>query len=75
MKLVAFLLRYFRHYMGWAILAGVAALLYGILTAGIVALIEPIFGEVLMAGEHSPVGLTASEPSPLEGSDRDLSDS
>ena len=67
MKLAAFLLRYFRHYVGWAMVAAVAALLYGILTAGIVALIEPIFGEVLLAGEHSPVGLTVGEIEPQQG--------
>ena len=53
MKLGAFLLRYFRHYWAWVLLAGVAALFYGILTAGIVALIEPVFGEVLLAGGES----------------------
>lgn len=65
MKLLTFLLRYFRHYVGWAVLAAVAALLYGILTAGIVALIEPIFGEVLLAGDSSPVGLSTPDlPAP-----------
>ena len=54
MRLISFLLRYFRHYVAWAILACVAALLYAGLTAGIVALIEPVFGEVLLAGDQSP---------------------
>lgn len=54
MKLLAFLVRYFRGYFGWALVAGVAALLYGGLTAGVVALIEPVFDEVLKARESSP---------------------
>ncbi len=62
MKLATFLFGYFRHYVGWAVLAAVAALLYGILTAGIVAMIEPIFGEVLLAGDQSPIALAATEP-------------
>ena len=69
MKLLTFLLRYFRHYVGWAVLAAVAALLYGILTAGIVALIEPLFGEVLLAGDSSPVGLSAPDLPTPGGSD------
>ncbi len=54
MRLLSFLLRYFRHYVLWAIVATVAALLYAGLTAGIVALIEPVFGEVLLAGDQAP---------------------
>ena len=54
MKLIPFLLRYFRHYVAWAIVAIFAAFLYGGLTAGIVALIEPVFAEVLLAGEQAP---------------------
>lgn len=59
MRLAAFLIRYFRSYTVWAVLAGFAALLYGGLTAGIVALIEPVFGEVLLAGDQSPSMLGA----------------
>jgi len=58
-RLAAFLIRYFRSYTVWAVLAGFAALLYGGLTAGIVALIEPVFGEVLLAGDQSPSMLGA----------------
>ena len=59
MRLISFLLRYFRHYMAWAIVAAGAALLYAGLTAGIVALIEPVFGEVLLAGDQTPSVLGA----------------
>jgi subfamily B ATP-binding cassette protein MsbA len=59
MKLISFLLRYFRHYVVWAVLASFAALLYAGLTAGIVALIEPVFGEVLLAGDQTPSALGA----------------
>lgn len=59
MRLISFLLRYFRHYMPWAVLAIFAALLYAGLTASIVALIEPVFGEVLLAGDQAPSVLGA----------------
>jgi len=59
MQLISFLLRYFRHYLAWASLACVAAFVYAGLTAGIVALIEPVFGEVLLAGEQTPSMLGA----------------
>ena len=48
MQLIAFLLRYFRRYLPLVALGVVAALLYAISTAGIIALIEPIFTEVLV---------------------------
>ncbi len=78
MKLLPFLLRYFRHYAVWAILAVFAAFLYGGLTAGIVALIEPVFAEVLLAGEQAPSMLgslgsasaeDAAEPTNVPASD------
>jgi subfamily B ATP-binding cassette protein MsbA len=60
-RLAAFLLGYFRHYLGWAVMAGFAALLYGGLTAGIVALIEPLFDEVLLAGDNTPAIVQGEE--------------
>jgi subfamily B ATP-binding cassette protein MsbA len=78
MSLLSFLLRYFRHYLGWAALAFIAALLYAGLTAAIVALIEPVFGEVLLAGDQTPSVLGAlgdggSEAEAVEGEQgRDL---
>ena len=74
MRLLSFLLRYFRHYLLWALLAGFAALLYGGLTAGIVALIEPVFGEVLLAGDQAPsmlggMGSAAGETEPESAAD------
>jgi len=73
MKLISFLLRYFRHYMVWAVLASVAALLYAGLTAGIVALIEPVFGEVLLAGEQTPSALGALGDSGRSAEDQETS--
>jgi ATP-binding cassette, subfamily B, bacterial MsbA len=46
--LAAFLWGYGRRYSSWAGLALVAILSYGVATTAIVALLEPIFGEVLM---------------------------
>jgi hypothetical protein len=71
MTLIGFLLRYFRHYTAWALLALVAALFYGGLTAGIVALIEPVFAEVLLAGDQgsSMLGMLGESSSSEDGSD------
>ncbi len=52
MSLPSFLFRYFRRYTAWALLAGAAVLVYAAATTAIVALVEPIFGEVLLAGEE-----------------------
>ena len=67
MKMSAFFWRYLRVYTGWAMLAAVGILVYAAATAGTAALIKPIFGEVLLAGEDvpGPMGaLTASEDRP-----------
>ncbi len=51
----SFLFRYFRRYFGWAALAVLATLFYASSTVSLVYLIEPLFGEVLMAsGEEMP---------------------
>jgi len=41
---------YLRRYASWGLLAILVVPIYGIASAGMVALIEPIFGEVLLAG-------------------------
>jgi subfamily B ATP-binding cassette protein MsbA len=51
MSLIGFFWRYSRRYAGWAALAFAAVLGFAVSTVGLVALIEPIFGEVLLAGE------------------------
>jgi subfamily B ATP-binding cassette protein MsbA len=58
-KMSSFLWRYLRGYSGWAMLAAVGILVYAAATAGAAALIKPIFGEVLLAGESVPGPLGA----------------
>ncbi len=52
MSLPSFLFHYFRRYTAWALVAFAAVLVFAAATTGIVALVEPIFGEVLLAGEE-----------------------
>jgi subfamily B ATP-binding cassette protein MsbA len=54
-----FFWRYLRSYTGWAMLAAVGILVYAAATAGTAALIKPIFGEVLLAGDDVPGPLGA----------------
>lgn len=54
MSKTAFLWHYVRRYTGWIVLATAAMLVYAAATAGTVALIKPIFGEVLLAGNDVP---------------------
>jgi subfamily B ATP-binding cassette protein MsbA len=66
-RTTAFLWRYLRGYAGWAMLAAAGILVYAAATAGTAALIKPIFGEVLLAGDEMPNplgGLTESRPGP-----------
>ena len=56
MSLVRFFGHYLRRYSGWALLAAAAIIIFAVATAGIVALIEPVFGEVLLAGDRMPQG-------------------
>ena len=60
MSLARFLFRFVRPYMGWALVAAAAILTYAVTSTVLVALIKPIFGEVLLADhtalEGSPVG-------------------
>jgi ATP-binding cassette, subfamily B, bacterial MsbA len=53
-KTTTFLWHYLRGYAGWAMLAAVGILVYAAATAGTAALIKPIFGEVLLAGDDVP---------------------
>jgi subfamily B ATP-binding cassette protein MsbA len=53
-KTTAFLWHYLRGYAGWAMLAAAGILVYAAATAGTAALIKPIFGEVLLAGDDMP---------------------
>ena len=61
MSLSRFLLRFVRPYMGWALVAVLAIVTYAITSTMLVALIKPIFGEVLLA-DH-----TVLQGSPLGG--------
>ncbi|MBW8876780.1 MAG: ABC transporter ATP-binding protein [Acidobacteria bacterium] len=62
----SFFWRYLRGYTGWAILAAAGILVYAAATAGTAALIKPIFGEVLLAGDSmpGPLGAITSTPAP-----------
>jgi len=53
-SVTSFFLRYLGRYTGWALLAAVSILVFAVATAGLVALIEPVFGEVLLAGDQAP---------------------
>ena len=64
MRLLGFFWRYGRRYAAWAALAAVAILTFASATVGLVALIEPIFGEVLLAGDRAPAGLGALAGAP-----------
>jgi subfamily B ATP-binding cassette protein MsbA len=52
-KLARFLWRYFRRYTAWALLAGAAIVVFAAATASVVALVQPIFGEVLLADANA----------------------
>jgi len=56
-----FLARYAKRYTGWLTIACIAIPLYSVASAAMVTLIEPIFDEVLLAGNSpsSPVPLAA----------------
>lgn len=66
MKVSSFFWHYIRSYAAWAMIAAAGILLYAVATAGVVSLIKPIFGEVLLAGDRvpGPLGeITDSSPS------------
>jgi subfamily B ATP-binding cassette protein MsbA len=60
----AFLWHYLRGYAAWAMIAAAGILVYAAATAGTAALIKPIFGEVLLAGDDmpSPFGGASTAP-------------
>jgi ATP-binding cassette, subfamily B, bacterial MsbA len=60
----AFFFRYLRRYAGWALVAFAGILAFAMATAGVVSLIKPIFGEVLLAGDRipGPMGQIAAAP-------------
>ena len=53
-RTTTFLWHYLRGYAGWAMLAAAGILVYAAATHGTAALIKPIFGEVLLAGDDMP---------------------
>jgi len=50
--MAAFLFRYFRRHLAWAGIAAIATLLFAAASVALVHLVEPLFGEVLMASEE-----------------------
>ncbi|HEV7508809.1 MAG TPA: ABC transporter ATP-binding protein [Thermoanaerobaculia bacterium] len=62
----SFFWHYLRGYTGWAILAAAGILVYAAATAGTAALIKPIFGEVLLAGDTMPGPLGAITSAPAD---------
>lgn len=62
MKLRAFFWRYLNRYTGWALLAAVSILVYASAQATAGALLQPVFGEVLLA-KASPLGPMPGAPS------------
>jgi subfamily B ATP-binding cassette protein MsbA len=59
MTLSRFLLQYFRRYVGWSALAAVAILSFALSTLALVALVAPIFRDVLLS--QPPAGLAVVE--------------
>lgn len=57
MKLLRFFWPHLRRYVPWAVTALLAVLLFAATTAGMISLIEPIFSEVLLAGDETPAAL------------------
>ena len=58
--LVRFLLRYYRRYVWWAALAIVTIPIYGVASAAVVSLIEPVLTDVLLAQHGSRPDLRRS---------------
>ena len=66
---IRFFGRYAKRYTGWILVAVVSIPLYGVSSAAIVALIEPIFSDVLLAGDAAPAGFAGVS---VERVERDL---
>ncbi len=60
--LISFFRPYLRRHARWALLALVAVPVFGISSAGMVALIEPVFDEVLLAGAGDGAAAPAAAP-------------
>jgi ATP-binding cassette, subfamily B, bacterial MsbA len=77
-KVSSFFWRYIRSYAAWAMIAAAGIVLYAAATAGVVSLIKPIFGEVLLAGDRAPgpfggiTGTPSGEEAPETGLLADL---
>ena len=52
MELVGFYLRYVRRYLHWGLLALAGIVVFGVATLAFIGLINPMFGEVLLASEE-----------------------
>ncbi|MEM1248610.1 MAG: ABC transporter ATP-binding protein [Acidobacteriota bacterium] len=66
MNLTTFLWRYLRRYAGWATISVLAVIAFGLSSATFLALVQPIFDEVLLAGGERPGLLQAAESSTAE---------
>ncbi len=75
MNSVTFFWRYVRRYAGWAVLAGIGIVTFAAATGGIVSLIEPVFGEVLLAKDGAPsvLGVQIGKPKDEASSSRQSS--
>ena len=78
MELVAFFLRYARRYLHWGLLALAGIAVFGVATLAFIGLVNPMFGEVLLASEDeiqdvSIRNLGAGAGAAEEGSDGPLS--
>ena len=62
MSTPAFFWRYLRRYTGWALLASVGIVVYATAQAAAGALLQPIFGEVLMAKDQGAVPIPLASP-------------
>jgi subfamily B ATP-binding cassette protein MsbA len=63
-SLVRFLLRYYRRHAWWIAVAVLTIPIYGAASAALVALIDPVFSDVLLAGRPA---VSAAAGSPLAG--------
>jgi subfamily B ATP-binding cassette protein MsbA len=74
----AFLFRYFRRYVAWALLGMAATVVAAAGMVALLSLIEPIFSEVLLSDARPPgaagvaISFLDEEETPAEGSERPL---
>jgi subfamily B ATP-binding cassette protein MsbA len=57
-----FLAHYLRRYVHWVVLALGAVLIFALSSTATVALVEPVFGEVLQAGDSTPIPFRLNVP-------------